>query len=61
MLADAKILMTSAPSVLSWRTCWRISSAVPLRSLIWQMEVRIRGCGRGVSPIRGVPLTPTPV
>ena len=49
MLADAKILTTSAPSVLSWRTFWRISSGVPLRSLIWRIEVRMRGPGKSAA------------
>ncbi len=46
MLAEAKILTTSAPSCLSWRTSARISSGVPLRSLICRIDVRIRGPGR---------------
>ena len=45
MLADAKILMTSAPSFFSCRTFSRISSGVPLLSLNCRIDVRMRGPG----------------
>ena len=45
MLAEAKILMTSAPSAASRRTSRRISLGSPLRTWIDCSEVRIRGPG----------------
>src|SRR5206468_950490 len=45
MLADAKILTTSARSAFSRRTSWRISSGLPLFSLSGRIAVSRRGPG----------------
>lgn len=45
MLADAKILMTLAPSAARWPTRARISSGVPVRWLIDASDVMTRGPG----------------